>query len=107
MISSDMQPVSPPSSISAGGSAHVAAEGPGGAGETYADDVVDPNQIAHHDPITGVEATVLDENGPGALEPKPLSTPPDMTPAQRAKHNLLHLPMHLGCPICRAGTAVK
>ena len=54
------------------------------------------------DPIIGHGQTLLDEHGPGALEPLPLATPPTMTPAQRAKHNLTHLPYHPGCPICVA-----
>ena len=101
MTAAGVQPVSPLLFKSTGGSAHASAEGPGGPGGAEEEDI-DPNSVAHNDPITGVEITVLDEDGPGALEPKPLSTPPDMTPTQKAKHDLLHLPMHLGCLICRA-----
>ena len=32
----------------------------------------------------------------------PLPTPPTMTAAERAQHNLHHLPPHRGCPICAA-----
>ena len=67
------------------------------------DDVdVDLRQALFKDPIVGNGHVLLDENGPGALEPRALSTPPSMTPAQKAKHNLTHLPYHAGCPICVA-----
>ena len=33
---------------------------------------------------------------------KPLPTPPSMTLAERAQHNITHLPPHRGCPICAA-----
>ena len=60
------------------------------------------NKLLFNDPIVGIDKTLLDENGLGALEPKGLATPPSMTPAERAKHNLTHLPFHPGCPICLA-----
>ena len=65
------------------------------------DDVdVDLKQALFNDPIVGEGQTLLDENGPGAIQPKPLATPPSMTPLERAIHNLTHLPYHPGCPIC-------
>ena len=70
---------------------------------------VDMKHALLQDPIVGVERVVLDENGPGAIEPKPLASPSNMTPAQREKHNLAHLQYHPGCTICvairRANTA--
>ena len=69
------------------------------------EEVVDPKHLVLDDPITGVELTVLDKNGPGAIEPRSLSSPREMTAAQRAKHNLTHLPRHPGCAICRACTS--
>ena len=73
---------------------------------TYArieeEEIVDMKTALPSDPITGVEQILLDEHGPGALEARPLSSPPTMTPAQRAKHNLTHLPYHPGCAICVA-----
>ena len=65
------------------------------------EEVIDPKQMALDEPVTGVDVVLFDENGPGALEPRAISSPKDMTPAQRAKHNLTHLPMHPGCAICR------
>ena len=61
-----------------------------------------PNLLAVNDPITGVDVVLFDKHGPGALEPKELTSPREMTPKQRAKHNLTHLPMDPGCAICRA-----
>ena len=63
---------------------------------------VDLKHALFDDPIVGRGPTLLDKHGLGALEPRELSTPPTMTPAQRAKHNLTHLPFHPGCPICMA-----
>ena len=55
------------------------------------------------EPIVGIEKVILDHQGPGAITPRALPTPPSMTPAQWAVHNLTHLPYHPGCPI-RAAT---
>ena len=63
-----------------------------------ADEDIDLKQALFDDPIVGRGPTLLDEHGLGALEPRELSSPPTMTPAQRAKHNLTHLPFHPGCP---------
>ena len=52
------------------------------------------------DPIVGVERVTLTEHGAGAIEARPLPTPPTMTAAEKAKHDLTHLPFHPGCPIC-------
>ena len=43
-------------------------DGPRGA--AIHDDDINPKHLALDDPITGVELTILDENGPGALEPR-------------------------------------
>ena len=45
------------------------------------EDDVDPDLALLDDPIIGVERIVSTQDGPGALEAKPLSTPPSMTPA--------------------------
>ena len=54
------------------------------------------------EPIVGAEQVVLDEHGPGALEPTPLASPTSLTPSQMAKHCLTHLPYCASCPICVA-----
>ena len=78
-------------------------KGPGGT--EHQEEDIDPTQLALDDPITGVELTILDENGTGALEPRAPASPKEMTPAQRAKHNLTHLLRHPGCAICRMCTS--
>ena len=37
---------------------------------------IDPKKALFDEPITGIETVLLDENGPGALDAKPLPTPP-------------------------------
>ena len=66
------------------------------------DEDVDHKLALLKDPIVGIDKTILDANGPGALDPKLLTTPPTMTKAQWEKHKVTHLPHHPGCPICRA-----
>ena len=66
------------------------------------DEAVDLELAMLDDPIVGVERVLADEHGPGALAPKPLPTPPSMTPAAFHRHCLTHLPYHPGCPICAA-----
>lgn len=81
---------------------------PGGGGESHslASRVVDdPEEVNMKDallsePIIGVEKNVIDEDGPGALTPSPLPSPRAMTPAQKAVHDLTHLPHNNGCPMC-------
>ena len=53
------------------------------------------------EPIIGVERVVYDdETGPGAIPARPLPTPKSMSVAQRAIHDLTHLPYDPGCEIC-------
>ena len=66
------------------------------------DDDVNFDLALLDDPIIGIERVISDKNGSGALDPKPLSSPPSMTPAAFMKHCLTHLPYHPGCPICAA-----
>ena len=48
------------------------------------EDDVDLKNALFDEPIVGKGHVLMDENGPGAIEPN-LSTPPPMTPAQWAK----------------------
>ena len=66
------------------------------------DDDVDTDLALLEDPIVGVERVLSDQNGPGAIDAKPLASPPSMSPAAFARHCLTHLPYHPGCPICAA-----
>ena len=69
---------------------------------TDGDDGVDLKDALFDDPIIGVEHVLLDENGLGARRANPLASPKPMSPAEKAVHDLTHLPFHPGCPICRA-----
>ena len=66
------------------------------------DEVIDPKDVLIGDRIVGVEHVTYDGHNPGAIEIEPMTTPPQMTPTQWAKHSITHLPYHPGCSICRA-----
>ena len=48
----------------------------------------------------GKDNVTLDEHGPGAIQPKALSSPRRMLPSQEALHWLTHLPYDPACEIC-------
>ena len=53
------------------------------------------------DPIVGDGVTTLDEHGPGALEPRTIPAPKEMTPLEWSKHLASgHLPYDPRCEIC-------
>ena len=68
---------------------------------------VDMRQALRDEPIIGVEQVIHDENGPGALKPRPLPTPKAMTAAQKAVHDMSHLPHDPGCPICASSRGLN
>ena len=72
------------------------------SGQQDGEEAIDPKDILLGDRIVGTEHVTFDGHNPGAIEVEPLATPPDMTPAQWAKHAVSHLPYHPGCSICRA-----
>ena len=90
-------PVSPPAATSSSGGGGFEL---GPAVVADEDEEVDMKRACLSEPIVGHHPVALDENGPGALEPRPLPSPRSMTPAQRALHNLTHLPFGSGCPLC-------
>ena len=63
---------------------------------------LNPKDVVVDDPIVGEKFVTLDEHGPGALEPKPITSPREQTPTQRAKHWITHLPYDPACDICTA-----
>ena len=63
---------------------------------------LEPKSVVVDDPIVGESFTTLDKNGPGAIEAKPISSPRELTPLQRAKHWCTHLPYDPACDICTA-----
>ena len=65
------------------------------------DELVDPGMAMLGEPIIGVEQVVYDEStGSGALPAWPTSSPKGMSAAQRAIHDLTHLPYDPGCEVC-------
>ena len=69
-------------------------------GNSVDGEAIDPRYVQLWDRIVGVEIVTFDERGPGALEPRAVKPPREMTAAQKAKHWLTHLPYDPGCPIC-------
>ena len=51
-------------------------------------------------PLVGVEQAIVQEEELEALPAKPMRTPPQMTAAEKEKHDVTHMPPHPGCPIC-------
>ena len=67
-------------------------------GET---DDADPKMAMMGEPIVGIERVVYDDStGHGALAARPLPSPKSMSAAQRAVHDLTHLPCDPGCEVC-------
>ena len=89
-----LSPVSPPAS-SEEGLGHVHAP-------SKEEMEPDMSTAMLDDPIVGVEVVLSDHNGAGARPARPLPSPKQMSPAQRAIHDLTHLPFDEGCEICRA-----
>ena len=54
------------------------------------------------DPIIGAEVVTYDKNGPGARDARPLPSPKEPTPYQRALHDLTHAKYEPWCPYCVA-----
>ena len=63
---------------------------------------LNPKSVAVDDPIVGESMETLDEHGPGAIEPKVMSVPKELTPHQKARHVISHLPYDPSCEICVA-----
>ena len=61
---------------------------------------LNPKSVAVDDPIVGESMVTLDEHGPGAIEPKVMSVPKELTPHQKARHFISHLPYDPSCEIC-------
>ena len=65
------------------------------------EEVADPKLAMLGEPIVGIDRVVYDEStGPGAIPARPLTSPKGMSTAQRAIHDLSHLPYDPGCEIC-------
>ena len=62
--------------------------------------LVDTKHAVMNEPIVGQGLILSDEHGDGALAATPLKSPKPMTPAEKAVHDLTHLPYHPACPHC-------
>ena len=95
MIVSDIYPVSPMLSM---------RESDKTAGDVVVDleeEELDPKSVCVDDLIAGDGIVTLDANGPGALQPKQVPAPKEMTKVEREKHfSAGHLPYDPRCEIC-------
>ena len=99
MLSPD--PVSPqPPGDPGGGGAASSSQDTAAAPEDVKEEEVNMKEAILDDPLVGIE--IAEEDGKHAIAAKPVTTPPEMTPAQRERHNLTHQPPHPGCAICRS-----
>ena len=65
------------------------------------EEVVDPRHAMLKEPIVGHEVVTYEEGkGNGAILPKPLPSPKEMSDAQRRIHDITHMPYDPGCAIC-------
>ena len=86
------------------------SEGGGGGGEasltmthpTARSEQVNFKEALMDDPIVGVETVQHDEKYSTAIPAQPIRSPPEMTPAEKERHDLTHQPPHPGCVICRS-----
>ena len=62
---------------------------------------LDPKSVTVDDLISGEGIVTLDEHGPGALQPKQVPGPKEMSKAERERHFAAgHLPYDPRCEIC-------
>ena len=62
---------------------------------------LDPKSVVVDDPILEEELITLDEHGPGAIQPKSIPAPREMSASEREKHVASgHLPYDPRCEIC-------
>ena len=75
--------------------------GNGVAADDMAEEELDPKSVVVDDPIVGEELTTLDEHGPGAIQPRTIPGPKEMTAKERERHFANgHLPYDPRCEIC-------
>ena len=71
--------------------------------ESEEEETVDQKDAALGDPIVGRDRSlIIGTEGGMALSPMPLMSPQEPTQAQRALHDLTHLPYASWCPHCVA-----
>ena len=71
------------------------------ADDLVVDGEIKADEVLLGDRIVGIEdVRYEDGKGFGALQPRTLSSPKEPTAAQRAKHDVTHLPYEPWCPFC-------
>ena len=69
--------------------------------EGIVEEEVDPKMAMLGEPIVGIERVVYDDvTGSGAIPARPLNSPKSMSAAERAVHDLTHIPYHPRCEVC-------
>ena len=92
---SDLYPVSPMLSVEKSDKAN------GGVTDDLEEEELDPKSVAVDEVIAGEGIVTLDKNGPGALQPKQVTGPKEMTKIERERHFAAgHLPYDPRCEIC-------
>ena len=92
---SDLLPVSPLTPI------HEGDEKDGSNVVDLAEEEMDPRSVTVDDLIVGDGAVTLDEHGPGALQPKSVPGPKEMSKLEKERHFASgHLPYDPRCEIC-------
>ena len=65
------------------------------------DEIVDRSTAMASDPIIGMDRVTHDDStGPGAIPARVLPSPKGMTSAERAIHDVTHLPYDPSCEVC-------
>ena len=65
------------------------------------EEAVNPKFAMFKEPIVGTEVVAYEDGrGAGAISPRPLPSPKEMTEARRKVHEIAHLPYDPSCAIC-------
>ena len=72
----------------------------GASEESLAEEALDPMSVVVDDLIAGEKFVTLDEHGPGAIQPKQIPWPKEMSKVERERHFAAgHLPDDPRCEI--------
>ena len=102
-----VSPLTPPTSSSSEGRAASSEHDTTQIAEHEDHEEVDFKDVLVGDEhtITGTGHTLHDGTHAGAIPPRALRSPTAMTPAEKAIHDLTHMPPHEGCEICKSTRA--
>ena len=104
---SPVRPLLPPTSSTSEGGAASSQDSAAQIAEHEDNDEIDFRDVLKGDEhtITGTGYTLHDGTHAGAIPPRSLRSPTAMTPAEKAIHDLTHMPPHEGCDICKSTRA--